>query len=48
MDWQARFGSIGAVIAVVVLILVIVFAVLGQMDVRIAALFAALALARLL
>ena len=46
---QVQFPTgIGAVIAVVVLILVIVFSVMGQLNPITAALFAALAIARLL
>jgi hypothetical protein len=40
-------SGLGAVIAVVVLVLVVVFAAIGQMDVKLAALLAALAIARL-
>jgi len=39
--------GIGAIIAVVVLILTIVFVVIGQMDLKVGALIAALAIARL-
>lgn len=39
--------GVGAVIAVVVLVLAVVFAAVGQMDVKLAALLGALALARL-
>lgn len=41
-------SGVGAVIALVVLVLVVVFAAIGQMDLRMAALLAALAVARLL
>lgn len=39
--------GVGAMIAVVVLVLAVVFAAVGQMDVRLAALLGALAVARL-
>jgi hypothetical protein len=44
---QIKSGSIGAILAVVVLILVIVLLVVGQMQPLTAGLFAALALSRL-
>lgn len=40
--------SIGGVIAIVVLVLVVVFAAIGQMDLKLAALLGALAVARLI
>jgi hypothetical protein len=39
--------TIGSVIAVIVLVLAVVFAAVGQMDIRLAALIGALAVARL-
>jgi hypothetical protein len=45
MTWPS---GVGAVIALVVLVLVVVFAAIGQMEIRLAALLGALALARLL
>ena len=41
-------GSIGQILAIIVLVLVVVFAVLGQLPILIAALFGLLALAVLL
>jgi hypothetical protein len=39
--------TLGSVIAVIVLVLAVVFAAIGQMDIKVAVLFAALAIARL-
>ena len=43
-----NFGSVGAVLAVIVLVLAIVLAVVGQLSLLMAGLFVLLALARLL
>ncbi len=48
MDWQARFGNLGAIIALLVLLFAVVFGAIGRLDVMHACFFAALALARLL
>lgn len=48
MNWPPAPGSIGAVIAILVLVLAVVFVAIGQMDARAGGLIAALAVARLL
>lgn len=46
-NWPPPLGSIGAIIAVLVLVLAVVFMAVGQMDYRLGGLIAALAVARL-
>jgi hypothetical protein len=47
MTWPPPLGSIGAVIALLVLVLAVVFIAVGQLDFRVGGLIAALAVARL-
>lgn len=47
MTWPPAPGSLGAVIAVVVLVLAIVFMAIGQIDFKLGGLIAGLAVARL-
>lgn len=47
MTWPPAPGSIGAVIAIIALVLAIVFMAIGQMDFKVGGLIAALAVARL-
>jgi hypothetical protein len=46
MTWPPPLGSIGAVIAVIVLVLAVVFMAIGQLDFKVGGLIAALAIAR--
>lgn len=48
MQWPPVPGSIGAVIALLVLVLAVVFMAIGQLDFKVGGLVAALAVARLL
>ena len=47
MEQIKSVGGFGAILAIVVLILAVVFAAVGQMDLKVAGLIAALAVARL-
>jgi hypothetical protein len=47
MTWGAYPWTVGAIIAVVVLVLAVVFIAVGQMDIKVGGLIAALAVARL-
>jgi hypothetical protein len=47
MTWPPPLGSIGAVIALLVLVLAVVFMAIGQLDFKLGGLIAALAVARL-
>lgn len=47
MTWPPAPGSLGAIIAIVVLVLAIVFMAIGQIDVKVGSLIAGLAVARL-
>lgn len=48
MNWPPAPGSVGAIIAVIVLILAVVFMAIGQIDFKVGGLIAGLAAARLL
>ena len=47
MNWPPAPGSFGAIVAVIVLVLAIVFMAVGQLDFKVGGLIAALAVARL-